>query len=77
MEDKEPTELTLEAVDDEKQTDSGPCGKAKFQVDSRSNKGGDRRLLKDRRSTIRFQVDRRSGADRRSSAEKWDNCHSF
>ena len=43
MEDKEPTELTLEALDDEEQADSGSCGKAKFQIDSRDNKEGDRR----------------------------------
>ena len=77
MVDKKPLTLILEDPADDSPTAPTPCGKAKFQIDSRSAKKGDQRQLGDRRKSIRFEDDRRSGIDRRASAEKWDDSHSI
>ena len=45
--------------------------KAKFQADFRNKKGADRRVGGERRQTLRFEPDRRSGKDRRPRSG-WD-----
>ena len=47
------------------------------QIDSRDHQKGHRRQLVDRRNMIRFDDNRRSGTDRRSSNNQWDNLHSY
>lgn len=62
------SDLSLEPIPDPNvlkyEPPKGP-DKAKFQAESRSKKGADRRLGSERRQTLRFEADRRSGVDRR------------
>ena len=50
----------------------GPAAeKAKFQADVRNKKSTDRRVNGERRKTLRFEADRRSGVERRPK-KSWD-----
>lgn len=61
-------DLSLEPIPDPNvlkyEPPKGP-DKTKFQAESRSKKGADRRVGGERRETLRFEPDRRSGVDRR------------
>lgn len=46
--------------------------KAHFQIDTRDHHKGDRRQQGERRKTIRFEADRRSGQDRRPAHRGWE-----
>lgn len=46
--------------------------KASFQVDTRNKTKCERRQNGERRETIRFQMDRRTGQDRRPSKPGWE-----
>lgn len=46
--------------------------KASFQIDTREHGKGDRRQQLERRQTIRFEADRRSGQDRRPVSNGWE-----
>ncbi len=68
----EPLEESLDSASDvsSQSASSGEVGKAKFNIDKRSNE--DRRESGDRRASIRFEEERRKGLDRRSSSANWD-----
>jgi len=59
-------ELSLEPLEEQSPAPKMP---AKFQIDTRSK--AERRTRPDRRDTIRFQEDRRSGKDRRAGVIPW------
>ncbi|MGH8355263.1 MAG: hypothetical protein ACRERY_17315 [Pseudomonas sp.] len=59
-------ELSLEPLEEQSAPPKTP---AKFQIDTRSK--AERRVRPDRRSTIRFQEDRRAGKDRRAGVTPW------
>ncbi|WP_394560020.1 hypothetical protein [Aquipseudomonas alcaligenes] len=46
--------------------------KAHFQIDTRDHSKGDRRRHEERRQTIRFEGERRSGVDRRPHSPGWE-----
>ena len=59
-------ELSLESMDE---SPAAPKTQHKLELDTRHI--AERRTHGDRRSTIRFQDDRRSGKDRRAGANPW------
>lgn len=62
-----PLELSLEPSEPAK----AARPKAQFQIDTRDKSKGDRRKNGERRQTIRFEQDRRSGEDRRPRDKGW------
>jgi len=68
-------DLSLEPLPDDKVLKYEPpkaaAGKPAFQADSRSKKSTDRRVNGERRQTLRFEADRRSGVERRPR-KSWD-----
>ncbi|WP_278959539.1 hypothetical protein [Aquipseudomonas alcaligenes] len=66
-----PLEFSLEPLE-EAPPPAAPKQKASFQVDTRDTHHGDRRKNGERRQTIRFEADRRSGQDRRPKAGGWE-----
>ncbi|MEO4047959.1 hypothetical protein AAFN46_12815 [Pseudomonas sp. CAU 1711] len=69
-EDLSPLEFTLEPLP--QAPTQAPARKASFQIDTRDHQHGDRRKGGERRQTIRFEADRRSGKDRRPVSAGWD-----
>lgn len=49
-----------------------PKQKASFQIDTRDKHKPDRRQNGERRQSIRFEADRRSGGDRRPHLPEWE-----
>jgi hypothetical protein len=63
-----PLEFSLEPQEPAK----APRPRAHFQIDTRDKSKGDRRKNGERRQTIRFEQDRRSGDDRRPRDSGWE-----
>lgn len=69
-EDLSPLEFTLEPLTEE--AAPPPARKASFQIDTRDHKQGERRQHGERRQSVRFEADRRSGKDRRPAHTGWE-----
>lgn len=67
-----PLEFSLEPEPPASQAQAATKPKAQFQIDTRDKSKGDRRQNGERRQTVRFEADRRSGEDRRPKANGWD-----
>lgn len=67
-----PLEFSLEPESQAPQARTATRPKAQFQIDTRDKSRGDRRKNGERRQTVRFEADRRSGEDRRPKANGWD-----
>jgi len=65
-----PLEFSLEPLPES--ASKPPPTKASFQIDTRDHHQGDRRKNGERRKTIRFEADRRSGKDRRPRSNGWE-----
>lgn len=67
-----PLELSLESLEESSPPPDAPRRKASFQIDSRDKHKPDRRQNGERRQSIRFEADRRSGEDRRPHKPGWE-----
>ncbi|AYC30886.1 hypothetical protein D3880_00125 [Pseudomonas cavernae] len=63
--------LAIEPEQPPAATQQAPRQKASFQIDTRDKSKGERRQNPERRQSIRFEADRRSGQDRRPSTSGW------
>lgn len=64
--------LALEPEQGSATTQEAPKQKACFQIDTRDKCKCDRRQHSERRQSIRFEADRRSGEDRRPHKSGWE-----
>lgn len=67
-----PTGLSLEPEQGSATPQQAPKQKACFQIDTRDKCKSERRQNGERRQSIRFEADRRSGEDRRPHKPGWE-----